>query len=191
MALLREGLGIQRAFNDYAGTGMMVADLVEKTVQKTVQSGDHEQAGRMLGAARALLRGHEVGMNPEFHRRLLESLSACETAVWEALGPAAEEALEEGTKCGSSGRAVSLVLDRGMEVKPSGTTAAEPNPLTRREREVATLVAQGLTNVQIAAELVLSPRTVGGHIDHIMTKLGFNRRAQIAAWWTASRTPAT
>jgi predicted ATPase/DNA-binding NarL/FixJ family response regulator len=54
--------------------------------------------------------------------------------------------------------------------------------LTRREQEVAALVARGLSNSQIAAELVISARTVETHVQHIMDKLGFRTRAQIAAW---------
>jgi non-specific serine/threonine protein kinase len=54
--------------------------------------------------------------------------------------------------------------------------------LTRRERQVADLVSRGLTNKQIAAKLVISQRTAQGHVEHILTKLGFTSRAQIAAW---------
>ena len=57
-----------------------------------------------------------------------------------------------------------------------------PDPLTRREREVAALVARGLTNRQIAAELVVAERTVDTHVANIMSKLGFASRAQVAAW---------
>jgi non-specific serine/threonine protein kinase len=48
--------------------------------------------------------------------------------------------------------------------------------------EVAQLVAQGLTNREIAAELVLSSRTIDSHVQHILTKLDFNTRSQIAGW---------
>ena len=54
--------------------------------------------------------------------------------------------------------------------------------LTKRELEVATLVAQGLTNRGIAAQLYLSVRTVDTHVDHVLTKLGFSSRTQLAAW---------
>jgi DNA-binding NarL/FixJ family response regulator len=54
--------------------------------------------------------------------------------------------------------------------------------LTAREREIAALVAQGKTNREIADEFVLSERTAERHIANIMKKLGFNSRAQIAAW---------
>jgi DNA-binding CsgD family transcriptional regulator/sugar lactone lactonase YvrE len=55
--------------------------------------------------------------------------------------------------------------------------------LSRREREVAALVVEGLTNREIAARLFISERTVDGHLEHVREKLGFNSRAQIAAWF--------
>jgi DNA-binding NarL/FixJ family response regulator/energy-coupling factor transporter ATP-binding protein EcfA2 len=56
------------------------------------------------------------------------------------------------------------------------------SPLTRREQEVAVLVARGLTNKQIAEALVIAEGTAGIHIDHILNKLGFHSRAQVAVW---------
>jgi DNA-binding CsgD family transcriptional regulator len=57
--------------------------------------------------------------------------------------------------------------------------------LSAREAEVARLVAEGLTNRQIAARLVISERTAGNHVAHILTKLGFTSRTQIAGWCAA------
>ena len=57
--------------------------------------------------------------------------------------------------------------------------------LTRREREVANLVSQGLTNREIAARLFISERTAESHVEQIRGKLGFHSRAQIAAWVVA------
>ena len=59
--------------------------------------------------------------------------------------------------------------------------------LTPRELEVAALVAEGLTNKEIAARLFLSERTAEGHVEHIRDKLGFGTRAQIASWFTQAR----
>jgi DNA-binding NarL/FixJ family response regulator len=61
------------------------------------------------------------------------------------------------------------------------------NPLTPREREVAVLVGQGLTNRQIAARLYLSERTAQNHVQHILTKLDLPNRGQIAVWVAAGR----
>jgi len=61
--------------------------------------------------------------------------------------------------------------------------------LTRRERQIAELVAAGLSNRDIAGRLVVSQRTAEGHVEHILTKLGFSSRAQIAAWVVENRDP--
>ncbi|MFI5491467.1 ATP-binding protein [Actinoplanes sp. NPDC051859] len=59
--------------------------------------------------------------------------------------------------------------------------------LTRREREVAALVAEGMTNREIAARLVVAQRTAEGHVENILSKLGFTSRSQVAAWLAAQR----
>jgi len=64
-------------------------------------------------------------------------------------------------------------------------------PLTRREQEVAALVARGLTSRAIAADLYLSERTVETHVQHILTKLGLSNRTQIATWVAGLRTTDT
>jgi DNA-binding CsgD family transcriptional regulator len=71
---------------------------------------------------------------------------------------------------------LSQSLDRGQPADPW-------YPLSSREFEVAQLVAAGLTNRQIAEQLVLAPKTISAHITHILTKLGAARRAEIAAWY--------
>jgi predicted ATPase/DNA-binding CsgD family transcriptional regulator len=62
---------------------------------------------------------------------------------------------------------------------PSGTGAPR---LTRREKEIAGLVAAGLANREIAARLYLSKRTVDSHLEHIFAKLGFTARTQLISW---------
>jgi DNA-binding CsgD family transcriptional regulator len=65
--------------------------------------------------------------------------------------------------------------------------AAPADPLSPRERQIAALVADGLSNREIAAGLVISERTAQNHVQHILGKLGFANRAQIAAWIERSR----
>jgi non-specific serine/threonine protein kinase len=66
-----------------------------------------------------------------------------------------------------------------------------PERLTCREREVALLVARGLTNRQIAQELSVSRNTANNHVARILRKLGLRSRAQIAAWVTERRSPSS
>jgi DNA-binding CsgD family transcriptional regulator len=80
--------------------------------------------------------------------------------------------------------AVAFALGEAPPPRPDAVRAG-PGELTRRERDVAVLVAQGMSNGQIAATLVISVRTVETHVQHIMDKLGCGARAQIAAWSAA------
>ncbi|MFC7616785.1 response regulator transcription factor [Actinokineospora soli] len=66
--------------------------------------------------------------------------------------------------------------------EPAAASAPTDHPLTPREAEIARLVAGGLTNREIAARLVIAPRTADTHVQHILGKLGFTKRAQVAAW---------
>jgi DNA-binding CsgD family transcriptional regulator len=66
-------------------------------------------------------------------------------------------------------------------------SASEPH-LTTREREIAALVAAGLSNAAIAARLTLSERTVEGHVSHILRKLGSSSRAGVATWFVSHQT---
>lgn len=69
---------------------------------------------------------------------------------------------------------------------PPLPTTSEASPLSPREHEVAALIAHGHTNRQIAATLHITEGTAANHVLHILTKLGFSSRAQIASW-VASR----
>jgi predicted ATPase/DNA-binding NarL/FixJ family response regulator len=69
----------------------------------------------------------------------------------------------------------------GQRTDPLATFTGRWELLTAREREVAGLVAGGLTNKDIAARLVVSKRTVDAHLEHILGKLGYSSRVQVAA----------
>ena len=105
-----------------------------------------------------------------------------EEAIDEArrmLGPeAAGLALRQGRSLGFS-EAASLA--RKVAAEPTRQEAA-PMGLTKRELEIAVMVAQGMSNRDMAERLVLAQRTVEGHVENIRSKLGFHSRTQIAAW---------
>ena len=72
-------------------------------------------------------------------------------------------------------------LDETLAEGQAGQVGAAPGPgqLSARERELVTLVAQGRTNAQIAAQLYISVRTVTSHLDRIRDKTGCRRRADL------------
>jgi predicted ATPase/DNA-binding CsgD family transcriptional regulator len=68
--------------------------------------------------------------------------------------------------------------------RTNGAGSPELSPLTARQQEVVALVARGLTNDQIAQELVISPATARAHVEHVLERLDLHSRAQVAAWAT-------
>ena len=78
----------------------------------------------------------------------------------------------------------------GLSRSPRRLSTPGVGPLTPREREVAVLVAGGLTNRQIAERLVISERTAEHHVQGILNKLGVASRSQVAAWVAHDRSAA-
>ena len=77
------------------------------------------------------------------------------------------------------------LMPQSLQPSPLQVAKQSYGGLTRREREVALLIAQGKSNRAIAEALVLSERTVEGHVGNILAKLAFTSRAQIAVWAVA------
>lgn len=129
----------------------------------------HSLAVRLLGAAEGMERSCGAPPWPavqEGSRRWLPSVTA-------RLGHPRVAALR------AAGARLTPV--EASALATTGESGAD-DPLSVREREISLLVAEGLTNRAIAQRLVISERTVEGHVAHILTKLGHSSRAQIAAW---------
>jgi DNA-binding NarL/FixJ family response regulator len=83
-----------------------------------------------------------------------------------------------------------VALPASASPRPGPNGDAAIGPLTRRECEVARLVTQGLSNREVGRTLGISERTVDAHVQHILNKLGFSSRTQVAAWVAASSSAA-
>ncbi|HEY5842488.1 MAG TPA: helix-turn-helix transcriptional regulator [Mycobacterium sp.] len=86
-----------------------------------------------------------------------------------------------GSALASSSRAQRLAEQCGGASTPALKEAAQPSPLTAREREIVTLVAQGMSNREIADRLTMSVRTVEGHLYRATTKTGACNRNELGA----------
>jgi predicted ATPase/DNA-binding SARP family transcriptional activator/DNA-binding CsgD family transcriptional regulator len=171
------------------GDKMVASESLEGLACVAGTRGEAEQAARLFGAAEALREavGYQHMLEEDALREpyLAGASSQLDEATWEAAfaeGQAME--LEEAVEYALSEDDSSMIASR----TPEQTSAtARPSALTRREQEVAKLVARGLTNRQIAEELVLSERTVENHVRNILKKLKLSSRSEVAAWVEAQR----
>ncbi|MGZ8744138.1 MAG: ATP-binding protein [Nocardioides sp.] len=173
----RDVLRLKEPFGDRMGMAMSV----EVVAWAEADAGRSADAVRLLGAVQAAL--DSIGANLFGH--LLADHDRCFARTRVALGDAAfRQALDEGAALRFD-EAVALALGRRTPTPAAADAHAEEVRLTRRESEIAALVAEGLTNREIAEQLVVSQRTAEGHVAHILGKLGLTSRAQLAAWMAA------
>lgn len=171
---LKASLEVKDALNDRLG----MSACVELLAWIAVEEGCAERASRLFGIGRASWA--EVG-DPLFgSQALVDTHDRYEERARTALG---ERAFEEGARRGEQlETADGMLFARADQDEEAGPHLAQ---LTRREREVARLVAAGLTNKEIAARLVISQRTVEGHVENVLGKMGVKSRTQVAIWFTA------
>ena len=176
---LRDGIRLFLPMRNLDGVSVCVQGLS----WCAASSSPDEHAAQLLGAAEAVWRA--IGGNVsqavyrEFDRRAEERLRA-------AIGDHRFEAAFAQAAAYPLDQAVALALGRDP-ARASAAPASEAHPtipggLTRREWEIAHLLAEGLSNKEIAARLVISPRTAEAHVEHILTKLGFTSRTQVSRW---------
>jgi predicted ATPase/DNA-binding CsgD family transcriptional regulator len=144
----------------------------------------HERAVTLLGVADTLLA--EMGTPLSSYQMLLADHDVCVRQARDALGDAAYGgAFRRGQALTYDDALAYAFEERRRPVPPQpkdGSTL-----LTGRERQIADLITEGLSNKEIAGSLVISQRTAESHVEHILTKLGFTSRAQVAAWTAEQR----
>jgi DNA-binding CsgD family transcriptional regulator len=135
-------------------------------------AGRHLEAVTVWAAADAFWKGFAGA--PAEARRRHEAVREAR----QALGPARTRAAEERGAAMSRPTAAEYALMLTLPDRPAAP-APGPGALSARERELVTLVAQGRTDAQIAAQLYISIRTVRSHLDRIRDKTGCRRRADL------------
>ncbi|MFE5755709.1 ATP-binding protein [Streptomyces massasporeus] len=181
----REALRLKLAVHDVIGIALTLDLLASIAAQR----GAHEHAAVLLGGADRVWADIDTGRWGSHTLNSVRRESEERAAL--ALG---RDAFERAHRRGHALALADLVGHALQEPGRPHPAEAAPPPhddgtvrLTRRETEVARLVAEGLANQQIADRLVIARRTAEGHVERILSKLGFSNRSQIAAWMTAQR----
>ena len=143
----------------------------------------HDRAAWLLGAADGAysLAGQHIGL----YGALTGPHQLAETACRAALGESGYDALYRAGIEYPLDQLVPVVTsdaDKLPQARPEKVGADKADPLTTREREIAALVAEGLSNRKIADRLIVSKRTVDAHVEHIYVKLGITSRVELTNW---------
>ena len=185
VATLRELLGPFRGQHVASGAGCVAYDGPVELYLGVAAGhlGRHDEAVADLeAAARACAANGAAGFHVEARCELAAALARRARAGDAARARAI--AADVAEQAAALGMAPWVERARGLAARPGEERG---DPLTPREREVAALVADGLTNREIAERLVLSERTAQNHVQHVLTKLGLPNRTQVAVWWTRGR----
>ena len=202
----QESLAENLRLNQICGQRLGIARGLEAFAALAAARQQPERAARLAGAACQLREslGHGTGIGPrieevlEFARgRLGASAAAALFAEGRETTPktpsASRSARTRTSPCPGPRRPASppgptrpgwAAVRRLRAPAGHGRRHRGPSPLTRREHEIVMLIAQGLSNREIADELVISPATAARHVANILAKLGFSSRTQVASWAT-------
>jgi DNA-binding CsgD family transcriptional regulator len=169
------------------GIRLVVArsELAASRVARAGSGADAEAEAAVEHARLALTAFEALAMPLEMAEARLELARALALTTGPASGLAVDEAraaLEVFRQLGAARcRGAADAFLRGLSGGEDGG-AHRPGPLTRREQEVLELVAQGLSNAAIAAALVITEKTAGHHVSHILAKLGVHNRTEAATY---------
>jgi predicted ATPase/DNA-binding CsgD family transcriptional regulator len=174
---------------DWTHVGQLTtAFSVEVLAWTAAALGRADRSARLLGGLERVWK--PVGAPLPGYAFLVVHHDECLAQARRVLGERAfQHAFDQGSKL-SFDELLAYTLDRSGDDEVPTHLDSDAATLTKREREVADCVSQGLSNREIARSLVISERTAEGHVQHILVKLGFTSRAQIAAWFAGRNEPS-
>ncbi|MEV0635328.1 LuxR C-terminal-related transcriptional regulator [Streptomyces sp. NPDC050619] len=182
---VRAALRLKLALNDVLG----IALTLDLAALIATEGGAHERAAVLIGGADRVWTA--VDRDRWGSKALNATRGDSERHALDAIGRSPfTQAYERGAGLRLAEIVGYALQETGLPEHPDTEGPVNCAPeirLTRREAQVAELVAEGLANQQIADRLVIARRTAEGHVERILSKLGFNNRSQIAAWVTAQR----
>jgi predicted ATPase/DNA-binding CsgD family transcriptional regulator len=208
-ALFEEALALFHSLGDKRGRATVVHNLGYVVLRQgdshrsralflegmtlTKELGDRRVINCLAGLA-----GASAQVRPEWATTLLGAATALMSAIGVRLEPVnrpdfdhnialAKDRLGERAFSAAWAQGAAMTLEQAIAYALASEYAtarvdAKINRLTPREREVASLIAQGLTNRAIASRLVIAERTVDAHVEHILNKLGCSSRTHVAVW---------
>ena len=163
---------------DDIGDRSGMASAIEALASIAIARDAVERAATLLGAADTSWQAIPLA--------ILEPLrpghEGAEAAARAALGTARFETAHRAGASMTPDEIADFVFERTRRVTAAPTERSTESPLSRREMEVAGLVAEGATNAQVAAQLFISERTVESHLASVFNKLGVDSRMQVARW---------
>jgi non-specific serine/threonine protein kinase len=177
-AHLREGLVLSKKVGDRRG----IAVCMESAAILAAVRGHHERAARLFGAAGRLRAATLAGRRVWIEAAYVRGVDATRAALGDSAYAAAAAAGEALALSAAVAEALATLEPSSRSAR--GRTLDDADALTRREREVALLVAQGRTNRQIGAALFITEGTAALHVKHALSKLQLTSRAALAAWAT-------
>jgi predicted ATPase/DNA-binding CsgD family transcriptional regulator len=180
--LFEESLSIERRLENRD----MIVYQLDALACQAAMVGRPQRAARLLGAAESM----QAQSGIRLMRHMEPLLARARETISASLAPASFESETEAGRRMAMDEAIAYALEEKRPSRlapPSKRTSAMP--LSKREVEIAELVAQGLSNKEIATRVFLSERTIETHVSNILNKVGVNSRVEISSWVARELTP--
>jgi len=180
-AQARDGAAAKHALDDRAG----VQALLETLASMAAERGALQRAATLLGAAEQVRKSSAL----HFLEGFRQQHEGSSTLALEGLGQRKFDIAYSGGLAMTLDEAVAFAVEDRLPSRPPAVRTETKTSLTRRELEVARLIAEDMTSREIASTLFISERTVETHVTNMLNKLGVNSRIQIARWMASVSGP--